>query len=230
MKKKRSVLRKRGPKKAGAKRASLPEKDELFRLLTEFCDEFVSIIDCNGRRLYASPSYQHLLGTKRSAAGSDAFLAIHPEDREGVRSSWEKTLQTGKGSTAEYRLMLPDGSIRHFTSKSRTVRTAGKPDVLLVVANDVTDRRESERSQRLLAQALSCTLDCFCLTDLDNNFIFVNPAFCATYGYDKTELIGKNISMIRSTDTPSTSSTISFPPRFAEAGTVSSSTAARMDR
>ena len=35
------------------------------------------------------------------------------------------------------------------------------------------------------------------MTDTDNTLLFVNRAFCQTYGYSSEELIGNNISMVR---------------------------------
>ncbi len=201
MKKRTTVLRKRGPKKAGAKKNALPAKDDLFRLFTESVDELITIIDPRGRLIYVSPSFATLVGD--APAGVDALQYVHPEDRDKIRGIWEDTFHTGRPYASEYRLRLGNDCIRHISSKIRLVHDAkGIPTSILVISKDLTERRESEQSQRLLSHAMSCTLDCFCLTDLDNNFLFVNPAFCATYGYDEDELVGRNISMIRSTDTP----------------------------
>ncbi len=40
------------------------------------------------------------------------FERIHPDDHEGLRRAVQETLQTGKELKCDYRIVLPDGSIR----------------------------------------------------------------------------------------------------------------------
>lgn len=50
----------------------------------------------------------------------------------------------------------------------------------------------------LLTHAVRCISECVSITDMDNKIIFVNQAFLKTYQYEEHELLGKNISMVRS--------------------------------
>jgi two-component system sensor histidine kinase/response regulator len=50
----------------------------------------------------------------------------------------------------------------------------------------------------LLTHAVRCISECVSITDMDNKIIFVNNAFLKTYQYEEDELLGKNISMVRS--------------------------------
>ncbi|MFZ4520342.1 MAG: PAS domain S-box protein [Bacteroidales bacterium] len=50
----------------------------------------------------------------------------------------------------------------------------------------------------MLALALKNISDCVCITDMNDNLIFVNDSFFRMYGYTRDELIGKHISMVRS--------------------------------
>jgi PAS domain S-box-containing protein len=50
----------------------------------------------------------------------------------------------------------------------------------------------------LQAHAIRCISECVSITDLDNKIIFVNNAFLNTYQYEEHELLGKDISMVRS--------------------------------
>ncbi len=197
--KKGTKSRKKMPARKRAARSSSPRNDEVFRLVSRHIDDLVAIIDRRGRRIYASPSYAAALRDPHGEKSSDAFREIHPEDRERIHRVCDESLRSGRGGKAEYRFLLPDGTVRFIRSK---ICVLNDKRGLLVVSRDVTEQQEAEKRQRLLAYALSCTKDCFCLTDLENNFLFVNPAFCETYGYTEAELVGKNITMIRSSDTP----------------------------
>ena len=48
-----------------------------------------------------------------------------------------------------------------------------------------------------LSRALESIGECVSITDYQNRIIFVNNAFCKTYGYTEDEIIGKDISIIR---------------------------------
>jgi PAS domain S-box-containing protein len=45
---------------------------------------------------------------------------------------------------------------------------------------------------------MTSTKDCFVLTDLENKILFVNPAFMDTYGYTDEEILGADLSVLRS--------------------------------
>jgi PAS domain S-box-containing protein len=49
----------------------------------------------------------------------------------------------------------------------------------------------------LLSRALESIGECVSITDHKNKLVFVNNAFCKTYGYTEAEIIGKNIAILR---------------------------------
>jgi len=69
---------------------------------------------------------------------------------------------------------------------------------LIGTVHDITERKRVEEENKLFAQTVKSAKDCISITDLEDNILFVNDAFIATYGYSETDLIGKNISIIRS--------------------------------
>jgi PAS domain S-box-containing protein len=182
----------------GTQGRQLPVEEipELFRIITENVDDLIAVLDLDGKRLYNSPSYKQIFGDVETLRGTDSFHEIHPDDREAIRALFRRTVATGAGSRAEYRFMLPDGTIRHVESQGNLIRDAkGAPRFVVVVARDLTERRQSESKVRLLAHALSSTRDGFALTDLEGRILFVNPAFGRAYGYAEAELAGKNIAV-----------------------------------
>ena len=53
-------------------------------------------------------------------------------------------------------------------------------------------------SSQLLTHAIRCISECVSITDMYDNIIFVNNAFLKTYQYEEEELLGRNISIVRS--------------------------------
>ena len=83
-----------------------------------------------------------------------------------------------------------------------------KQVLLLVSSRDITERkraeeelRASEERSRTLVRALQCASECISITDTENRILFVNDEFIRTYGYGEHELIGQNISVLRSART-----------------------------
>ncbi len=63
---------------------------------------------------------------------------------------------------------------------------------------DVTVRKKAEEQINLMAHTLRSINECINITDTENRILFVNEAFQKTYGYSEIELIGRDISFVRS--------------------------------
>jgi len=80
---------------------------------------------------------------------------IHPDDRESWRKSIRQSLESGRPMRAEFRVVLPDGSIRWIVAQARpNVDAGGRYSRMLGVSIDITDRRQMEERLRT-SEALS---------------------------------------------------------------------------
>ena len=66
---------------------------------------------------------------------------------------------------------------------------------------EIDARKQAEEELRLKEQLLDNTADEISLLDIDGNIIYVNERFCKSRGYNRHELIGRNIHQL---DFPST--------------------------
>jgi len=70
---------------------------------------------------------------------------IHPDDRERVIRTFDKTLQPGQHCDIEYRVIRPDGEIRHLHSIGRATEwSGGKPVKMAGAIQDITERKTIE--------------------------------------------------------------------------------------
>lgn len=70
---------------------------------------------------------------------------IHPADREVVRQATQQAAQSGLLSTVDYRVVLPDGSIRWVASRGSFQQSpANGPNCLMGVSVDITGRKQAE--------------------------------------------------------------------------------------
>ncbi|MBC8006648.1 MAG: diguanylate cyclase [Prolixibacteraceae bacterium] len=131
---------------------ALREQKEFFHLIAENIDDFIAVLDLDGRRLYNSPSYRHFFGIDGALYGSDSFADIHPDDREYVKQVFSETVITGAGRQINYRMLKSDGAICAMESSGTVIRDhEGQVARVVVVSRDVTERRVLEEQMRHLA-------------------------------------------------------------------------------
>ncbi len=127
-------------------RRVLSERQQLFRLITEHAADMISLVDSDGRSLYASPAYEKVLGyTLDELKVHPGIEQVHPDDRDRIREALRVTRQTGRGQTMEYRIRHKDGSWRTLESTGAAIKDSkGKIENLVIVNRDITDRKRME--------------------------------------------------------------------------------------
>lgn len=123
----------------------LREQEEFFRMIAENTEDFIAVLDPQGRRLYNNPTYARLFGDTERLRGTDSFAEIHPDDRERIKRVFRETVKTGIGLRTDFRFVLADGSIRHMESRGGLIRdNQGQAWRVVVVSRDVTERKLAE--------------------------------------------------------------------------------------
>ena len=82
--------------------------------------------------------------------GPERFLdAVHPDDRDRMRRTLERSVGDGSSFEVEFRIVAPDGQVRWHACTGEVVRaSAGRPARVIVVGQDVSERKENERLLR----------------------------------------------------------------------------------
>ena len=82
----------------------------------------------------------------------DLFIDIvHPDDRESLRGAVRRALEGDGQYETEYRVMLPDSTVRWIASRGRIeFDQNGKPRQLRAISIDITERRRAEDEAREL--------------------------------------------------------------------------------
>jgi PAS domain S-box-containing protein len=81
--------------------------------------------------------------------------SAHPQDRDEVCRTWRKSLAAGTLYFIEYKVLLPDGTIRWVESRGHTYsRPRGGARQLIGVCMDTTERKRSEEALRRLGGRL----------------------------------------------------------------------------
>ncbi len=86
----------------------------------------------------------------------------------------------------EEKLTRPDGLVRYLhTKKIPIYDSAGHPQYLLGISDDITEHKSAEQERRLF---FNHSMDLMCIASMDGRFEQVNPAFVETLGYSSEEL------------------------------------------
>ncbi|WP_265441387.1 PAS domain-containing protein [Bradyrhizobium sp. SEMIA] len=125
----------------------------------------------------------------------------HPEDRASVKELIDRTMRDPSDFEHEYRLLLPDGSVKHIHAQARATRTASGDIEFVGAATDITAARRAEqqlrRSEAYLAEAQhlshtgSWSWDVYCL-----DFIYRSAEVDRLFGFSPQEPV--SIETIRS--------------------------------
>jgi len=136
----------------GQREEALREQKEFFHLIAENIGDFIAVLDRDGKRLYNSPSYREFFAPSKDMYGTDSFNEVHPEDQERVKQVFKETVQTGIGRKINYRWLMADGSIRELESVGSVIKDRqGQVERVVVVAHDITERKQMEDHVRQLA-------------------------------------------------------------------------------
>jgi len=153
----KNALHKKASERAKAEaEAALRRSEQQYRLIAETSRDLISLVDVDGRFLYASPAYARVLGRiPESLASTEAMEILHPDDRASVRAAWEQARASRESRTAEFRMQHMGGEWRFFESVGNWILDPhGHPQRLMIVSRDVTRRKAAEAAARELPRLI----------------------------------------------------------------------------
>lgn len=101
---------------------------------------------------------------------------VHPEDLARAEAETRKALESGEFST-DWRVIWRDGSIHWLHARARVFADeAGRPLRMLGINVDITDRKQADTQNQLLAALAENSTDFIGIATLAGKPLFVNPA------------------------------------------------------
>ncbi len=134
--------------------ASLRESEERLSLAASAAEAGLWIMNVDRDLMWATQKFRELFQFDlEEELHFERFIsAIHPDDRERVRTKISQSLEKREALNLEYRIVRPDGSLRWISSRGNpSFDGSGLPERLMGVAIDVTERKlmEAELRERL---------------------------------------------------------------------------------
>ena len=102
--------------------------------------------------LYWSEETYHIWGfdpAQGLPSREAVFQRIHPDDRDRVNAEVRRAVGEKRGYSIEYRIVLPDGTVKHIETIGQPVFSASGELVEIVATQiDVTERKRAEEALR----------------------------------------------------------------------------------
>ena len=176
---------------------ALQQSEERFCLLADNVQDVFWLRDAvTAQVLYISPAFEQLCQMPCTAILENtlAFLdRVHPEDLAQLTAQIQASLMDQQPFHAEYRLLLPDGTLRWISDRGTVIfDEAGRPSKIAGVATDITERKRVEASLKQYERIIAHNPDPVCLVNSDYTYRLVNSTFQAWTGLT-VNLIGEHI-------------------------------------
>ncbi|MHB8069348.1 MAG: PAS domain S-box protein [Desulfobaccales bacterium] len=175
---------------------TIEEARSRYEALYDFAPVGYFTLSRKGKIIQANLTGAGLLGVKRSLLIDQPFhLRLAPEFREAFRAHLQKVFEAGGQQTCELKVLRPDGTHLHVLMESTTQPDAKEAQGQChAVITDITDRKQTKKELCLKERLLDGACDSIFLHDLDGHFLYLNEAAYSNRGYEKEELLAKDVS------------------------------------
>ncbi len=182
------------------------ESEKNYRLIAQNMTDLVTVLDPQGKVIYASPSHESVFGVNLDEyIGSYPHPYIHPDDLEKVRAHFQAMLQSKAPMQSEFRWRHRDG--RWLFADMRgvpIVEDCGAIKQIVLVSREITERKKAEEKTQAIKNQLSLIYNSvsdliFFLEVREANqyyCISVNQSYLNVTGMKKEEIVGKEIREI----------------------------------
>lgn len=185
--------------KARERARQLAASKARFETLVLASAEVFWTADASGQVVEASPTWSVFTGQSPEEQMGEGWMdAVHPDDRERVRSLWRASVKIGGMFEAEYRLRHVAGDWRWMASRAvPPITELGTVREWVGMNEDITERKRAEEEIRLQADQyatiLAATSDGYWLVDWEGSLRDVNDAYCRMSGYTREELLSMKV-------------------------------------
>ncbi len=174
----------------------LRDSEDRFRLLAEQAPLAIFVVGTEGQMLYVNPAAEELVGRPLREIRELGWIAVmHPEDQERLMGPGAQT-DLDVFEPIEYRLVLPDGSIRWVRTSGAALHDLDGTVIGMVgTAADITQmrmaddrlRESEERTRAILETAAEGIVSC----NERGLILEFNAAAERIFGYDSDRVIGQ---------------------------------------
>lgn len=177
---------------------ALKHSEQRFRSLVEQAADAIFVLDAEGNIVDANRHACKSLGYSREELLAMSVLEVEAILPHGSLAEAWKAVRSGTPFTMDAVYRRKDGTT--FPVEIRIGVFEEERRLMIFVARDVTERRESERRlgeaetrYRVVAETAS---DAIVMIDEESRILFANGAAEKTFGYGQEEMLGQELTML----------------------------------
>ncbi|HEV2436123.1 MAG TPA: PAS domain S-box protein [Verrucomicrobiae bacterium] len=180
---------------------ALQQSEERFRIVSRATNDVVWEWDIKTNRVWFSENFQAVFGHPREDI--DATLQwwldlIHPDDKGRVTTSLTALLASGgRVWWDEHRVRRADGFYAQVLDRASVMYDpTGKPQRMVGVTIDMSERKQAEEKIREQAALLDKARDAIIVADLKERILYWNQSAERIYGWSAAEVMGRPLQEV----------------------------------
>src|ERR1700729_1146797 len=147
----------------------------------------------SGELFWSEETFQIFQYEQTTKPTAELFLErVYPEDAALVKQTIERASQDGKDFEHEYRLLMPDGSLKYVHALAHASWDKSGGIEFVGAVSDVTPRKRAEEALRKSEERWRSVFENsavgVALTDMGGRFLATNHVYQAMLGYTEEEL------------------------------------------
>ncbi len=180
---------------------ALQQSEERFRIVARATNDVVWEWDIKTNQVWFSENFQAVFGHSRE--DTDATLEwwldlIHPDDKGRVTTGISALLASGgRVWWDEHRIHRANGSYAQVLDRASIMYDpTGKPQRMVGVTIDMSERKQAEEKIREQAALLDKARDAIIVADLKERIVYWNQSAERIYGWPAAEVMGKPLQEV----------------------------------
>lgn len=177
----------------------LEESQEQLLSIMDHSLSVVTLKDTSGRYIFANKRFEEFFGiSTKDCIGKSDHQLFSSNIAESLRSGDIEVIKTLRPCEIENEIKQPTYSKWLSSVYFPIFDSDGIIQSICMEASDVTQKRHAEDQLRLAAKVFDRSGEAITITDSKANIITVNDSFSSITGYKIEEVVGKNISILKS--------------------------------
>lgn len=169
---------------------ALLSSQQNFRTLFDTLDDFMFILDEDGKIILTNPVVIKRLGYSIDELQLMHVLEVHPPERREEAGFIVNEMLSGKLNFCPVPLMAKDGTLIPVETRVVLGKWDGK-NVLYGISRDITERQEAEAALKMQSAAFESFDLPIIITDIKGRIQWANSSYSRLTGYTNEEALGK---------------------------------------
>ena len=166
-----------------------------FEYLVKYASDIILLMDQEGNLKEVNDRAVAAYGYDREELLQLNIRDLVSENEMVAPSQWRREEQAKSGRIYEGHHRRRDGGAFPVEISPNFIRAEGK-QYFQEIVRDITARKQAEEELNLRGQLLDGASDSIFLHDLDGHFLYLNEAAYMDRGYEREELLAKNLSVL----------------------------------